>query len=219
MTPFLHEDAIEGKAQRTIDEYLHFRSSSMSAPIDVEDILESFLELTLEFDDLCAKYKSREILGASWIPDRRVSIDNSINPAVHPEQEGRYRFTVAHEIGHWQLHRGEFLQRARQCSLLPNLPNFICRENDKIDRKELQANLFASYLLMPSVLVRDYLIKTCPGQFSAAQWADALSSSNKRNAPFQYALQTCTRHFQVSRQAMCIRLEKFRSIPTGQLTL
>lgn len=60
-------------------------------------------------------------------------------------EEGRKRFAIAHELGHWFLHEAE--------SQL-----FICTGEQMRDYKgspmEVEANLFASELLMPAVLFR-----------------------------------------------------------------
>lgn len=59
--------------------------------------------------------------------------------------EGRKRFAIAHELGHWFLHEAES-------------QFFICTGEDMRDYKgspmEVEANLFASELLMPTNLFR-----------------------------------------------------------------
>lgn len=60
--------------------------------------------------------------------------------AGYPALPGRERFTVAHELGHYLLHRGQ-------------AESFRCATDDVVDRvlkqREWEANEFASYLLMP----------------------------------------------------------------------
>jgi len=60
-------------------------------------------------------------------------------------EEGRKRFAIAHELGHWFLHEAES-------------QFFICTGEDMRDYKgspmEVEANLFASELLMPTALFR-----------------------------------------------------------------
>lgn len=60
--------------------------------------------------------------------------------ASYPDLPGRERFTVAHELGHYLLHRGQ-------------AESFKCMTDDVVDRvlkqREWEANEFASYLLMP----------------------------------------------------------------------
>jgi hypothetical protein len=64
-----------------------------------------------------------------WAAERRVRVDSSLDPAEFPAKEGRYRFTVGHEVGHWQLHRHLFLANACQDSLFeaPSEPSVVCR--------------------------------------------------------------------------------------------
>ena len=59
------------------------------------------------------------------------------------ESRGRERFSVAHEIGHWQMHRGQ---------------SFRCRTDDVVQNyastniREKEADEYSAHLLMPSPL-------------------------------------------------------------------
>lgn len=69
------------------------------------------------------------------------------------KEAGRRRFAVAHELGHWFLHEAE-----------PQL--FVCTAEDMRDYKgspvEVEANVFASELLMPTCLFRPLAEKADP---------------------------------------------------------
>ena len=67
--------------------------------------------------------------GANWLI--------GVNSMHHPN---RQRFTVAHELGHYFLHRdhGDFVDKA------------LFRKELQSDRREYEANSFASRLLMPA---------------------------------------------------------------------
>ena len=83
-------------------------------------------------------------------------IDESLDPDANPAKEGRYRFTLAHEGGgHWRLHRHLFGKDPAQTSLLDRNapPSVICRTSQAKARIELQADLYASCVLMPRKLV------------------------------------------------------------------
>jgi Zn-dependent peptidase ImmA (M78 family) len=61
----------------------------------------------------------------------------------------RQRFTIAHELGHWQLHAGR-----------PLIVDHLVRINRRneissaaTDREEIEANAFAAALLMPASLI------------------------------------------------------------------
>jgi Zn-dependent peptidase ImmA (M78 family) len=69
---------------------------------------------------------------------------------------GRFNFTLAHEIGHWCLHRGRDEVRLATGNLFgaPAAPSIICRTSERRERIEIQADAFAGCLLMP----RDLLV-------------------------------------------------------------
>jgi hypothetical protein len=52
----------------------------------------------------------------------------------------RQRFTVAHELGHFFMHKKPIVDRAR-----------VLRRSLQWDRKELEANVFAAELLTPNL--------------------------------------------------------------------
>ena len=64
-----------------------------------------------------------------------------VNAQDLPERQS---FTMAHELGHWLLHRGFFLEHPDD---YPVLPRFT-------DPKEKEANKFAACLLVPERLLR-----------------------------------------------------------------
>ena len=75
--------------------------------------------------------------GLFWLKERKVW---ALLYHPHPDLPGRSNFTVAHEFGHYVLHRK--LQEAFQCSQSATLGII----GAKIER---EADQFASYLLMP----------------------------------------------------------------------
>jgi hypothetical protein len=97
-----------------------------------------------------------DILGAIWFDDRRIVIDESLDPEENPSKEGRYRFTLAHEGGgHWRLHRHLFAKDPAQVSLFnePAPSSVVCRSSQAKEPVEWQADFYASCLLMPRKLV------------------------------------------------------------------
>ena len=127
-----------------------------------DDIIEKHLKLGIEFDDthrLFGVPRSGigfvpDILGAIFLKQKRIVIDESLDPDANPTKEGRYRYTVAHEVGHWRLHRALFGKDPAQTSLLEaDTPSVICRTSQAKARIELQADLYASCVLMPRKLV------------------------------------------------------------------
>lgn len=69
-----------------------------------------------------------------------------VNQDDSPERQA---FTIAHELGHWLLHREIFLSNPE---LYPVLPRFSKPDQNNVLEKE--ANKFAACLLVPARLLR-----------------------------------------------------------------
>ena len=160
---YVPEEAIEKDAQALLAEYAHARGVAVEAPIAIDDIIEKHLKIGIEFDDTHQRFGvprsgigvEPDILGAIFFEQKRIVIDESLDPDANPAKEGRYRYTAAHEVGHWRLHRGLFSKDPAQTSLLDSTapPSVICRTSKAKERIELQADLFAACVLMPRKLV------------------------------------------------------------------
>ena len=83
-------------------------------------------------------------------------------------EDGRRRFAIAHELGHWFLHKAESQM-------------FICTAEQMRDYKgsplEVEANLFASELLMPTFLFRPLVENACPTLESIGSAATKFNTS------------------------------------------
>ena len=162
--PYLAEEAIERNAEALLTEFAHARDVVIEPPIPIEDIMEKYLKLGIEFDDTHRLFgiprtdlsQGPDILGAIFFDEKRVVVDESLDPEEHPNKEGRYRFTLAHEGGgHWRLHRSLYARDPAQAAQFggSSVPSVICRSSQAKERVEWQANFYASCLLMPRKLV------------------------------------------------------------------
>ena len=163
--PYIAAESIERNAEALLAQYAHAKGVELRAPIPIEDIVEKHLKLGIEFDDMHRLLNhprsdvfgfEPDILGAMYIDERRIVIDESLDPEKNPSMEGRYRFTLAHEGGgHWRLHRHLFAKDPARVSLLnePVLPSVVCRSVRAKESSEWQADFYASCLLMPLKLV------------------------------------------------------------------
>jgi hypothetical protein len=162
--PYLQEEQIERDAAALLAEYAQARGAIIEPPIPIEDIVEKHLKLGIEFDDMHRRLNhprsgfglDPDILGAIFFDERRIVIDESLDPEENPSREGRYRFTLAHEGGgHWRLHRHLFVKDPAQVSLFSNLPSasVVCRSSQAKEPVEWQADFYASCLLMPRKMV------------------------------------------------------------------
>jgi Zn-dependent peptidase ImmA (M78 family) len=114
-------------------------------PVPVEKLAKAMgarIEYT-PFDD--------ELSGMAFIREGKPVI--GVNSNHHPN---RQRFTIAHELGHVVLHRAKL----EATVLIDKGQNFLSRDSvsaEGVDPVEMQANAFASELLMPARLVRQVL--------------------------------------------------------------
>ena len=155
---YLSEQQIERDALGLLEAYFQEQGQPIQIPIPADEILETYLGLSLDFDDLQALLGVPDVLGALWADKREVFIDQSLEPDEHPEKEGRYNFSVGHEIGHWRLHRQYLANAKQQLSLFTDdkpEPTVICRTSQAKERVEWQADFFSSCLLMPRQQVLD----------------------------------------------------------------
>jgi Zn-dependent peptidase ImmA (M78 family) len=102
-----------------------------------------------------------------------------------PEQYGRYRFTLAHELAHWILHRHLYKGTGIAAATYDTDKHY----NDSV---EWQANYLAKAILMPV------------GQLKRA--FHGMDGSVKRKVANLASI------FEVSKQAMEIRLRELRMI-------
>ena len=211
--PYLPIEDIEAASLILLSKYGAKYGPVATPPVPVEEILEAYLGLGFDFDDLPKRLGVPDVLGATWVTQRRVLIDQSLDPTVSPAKEGRYRFTVAHELGHWELHRHLFLENSGQRSLFAarNQPTIVCRTSSRKERVELQADDFAGFLLMPKDMVLhawEARNGSLEPYFAAAEIADKLArwglAEDKR--PTVDIAREMANTFRVSGQAMQIRL-------------
>lgn len=151
--PFLTNRQIEREAELLRIEALRQRAEDV--PVDLDAIVFDHLceleGLILADDQVLADEDGDEVLGMLEIGPGRIHINASLT-----SDRGRYRFTLAHEIGHWRLHRPLLLAEAAQPSLfgsaqpdsgpLKTLNRSIVTINPP--RHEIQANRFAANLLV-----------------------------------------------------------------------
>ncbi|QQS09028.1 MAG: ImmA/IrrE family metallo-endopeptidase [Phycisphaerales bacterium] len=211
--PWLSDGSIEAEAETLFGLWQKEHGEVSEPPVPVDEMIELQLKLRYEMDDLQKRFGHADVLGAIWFKEQLIRVDRSLDPVEHPRMLGRYRFTLAHEIGHWQLHRKVFLRDETQMSLtaISDAPAFVCRSTDQA-REEVQANMFAAFLLMPRDLIRRAWIKW-RGTDDVVCVLDrfAPTSSGHVKAQQDAAMQRFSKpfaeQFHVSAEAMSYRLE------------
>lgn len=112
------------------------------SPITFDDLQVCVMRefnLTVESMDFSSDESGLSILGAIDVVNNKIYYSNSITDAH------RRLFTVAHELGHWILHRNHLLDGILRDEVL---------EEGGASRIEIQANKFASFLLVPESTLR-----------------------------------------------------------------
>jgi Zn-dependent peptidase ImmA (M78 family) len=143
-------------------------------PVPVERVAEN-LGLEVRYAPL-----EGDLSGALVREDHQVYI--GVNSLHH---SNRRRFTIAHEVGHYVLHKGLRLHVDTDFRI-----NWRDEESSKaINPDEIEANRFAAELLMPT----DFLLKDI----------DTLKDAS------QISLNALAKRYGVSPQAMKIRLGNF----------
>lgn len=201
--PFLPEKRIEEDAESLIAEYGRDCVAVSQPPPPVEELAEIQLRLTMEIDDHCAAFRSPDVLGALWFKDGLIRIDRSLDPHEHPGLLGRFRFTLAHEVRHWRLHRQYYREDPTQARLFDGrgAPAFVCRSSEK-PPVEWQADCFASYLMMPRQLLLTSWQQWRGGP--GPVFADELPGKpnpDRANAAFETFCKPLARRFEVSAEA------------------
>ena len=207
--PYLTAQAIEDRAGQVLRDYQAEYGRIWMPPVPIDAIVELHLKLTFSFMDLCEMYGTEGIHGALWVDRREVGIDQSLDPELHPELEGRYHFTLAHEVGHWTLHR-DYVASARR-----EPEGYVCHKARRRNRIEWQADYFAACLLMPRRLVFqswDYSLGSGPMDVQAMREATSVSDPEDGAESLREYLENLCRpmasEFCVSPIAMRIRLEE-----------
>lgn len=201
-TVFYRPQALETIARRTLSEYdpMYLNGSPRAVPI--ETIIEKTFGLRIEYqyltndarelgrmiyDSGITTYYNREIMDYALM---RVEGGTMLIEAALLEDEksyGRLRFTLAHELAHYIIHKQIFSGTGVAAALYNN-------DTDE-DATEWQANYLAKAILMPN------------GQIKRCFYA--LRPVYKTKSAYVCKMAEI---FEVSKQAMEIRLKDFALI-------
>jgi Zn-dependent peptidase ImmA (M78 family) len=115
--------------------------------------------------------------------------DKSIIGVNSSDSDNRKRFTIAHELGHFIMHQGNEIHIDRTFKV-----NFRDKNSSLANNiEEIEANAFAAALLMPEKKIKQFVNQRL------TQGIDVEDSEELRDI---------SEKFQVSKQALLIRLSK-----------
>lgn len=140
--PLLTDAEIEDAANGLYLDY-HRGSEAVSLainlPVPVEDIAEHFLGYEIDFVET-GIFADPDVLGGIDFENNKIYVNTSV-----ADHDGRYSFTVAHEIGHHVLHKDRYLQNTIGIE-----NQILCRGRGEKPQIEIEADRFAAALLMPA---------------------------------------------------------------------
>lgn len=151
--PYLKSTDIEGIAYEVLGKYC---PAALKTPrmTPIGDILQGLFTntgLLLARQDLGYK-DTAKILGKVNFPKKTLFLDVSLDG----ERKAAFRFTAAHEIGHWVLHRHRWIKlrlspRANPMDEFTDDEKSMYRLDQRTPKEwlEFQANVFAASLIMP----------------------------------------------------------------------
>lgn len=168
--PWLDVREIEAAAQELLVKC--FGSSGAGAPCaDLDALVYDYLceKESLSFDDErdLGWEDGDQVLGRMKPVAGKIEITSALK---RDGEIGRYRFTLAHEIGHWVLHRPLFLAEATALDLFGppaedvqltslNRTVFPSASPGRLPPEEWQANRFAVELLIDPQMLRSEFLK------------------------------------------------------------
>ena len=197
--PFIEETEIETCALNILTQHMY-----KSGPVPLDEIcLKLQADNNLEYDPHSTLEPG--VLGQISYGPFKISIDNKQTESIE-----RFRFTLAHELGHFYLGHNKYMS-GEKC-----YENDIDIENPRdisikdIQRLEWQANQFASFLLLPKHQFRELFLSTARERNLVDKGFGLIFLDNQQcNVSEYYNVTMPLIHaFKVSRSVVKIRLKK-----------
>ena len=136
----LTPDDIEQRATLFLMNYFAECKTPHVTPTPIESIAEHYLGYDIEITDE-GVFANPLVLGGIIFDQKKIMVNTAAEA-----HEGRYSFTLAHEVGHHVLHKVIFESA--------NNDTMVCREDANKPIEERQADHFAGALLMPEEQIR-----------------------------------------------------------------
>jgi Zn-dependent peptidase ImmA (M78 family) len=148
---FIPDKVIEKKALVMLAGFEAQYGKVTHPPVPIDRLVECYLDLWIDWDDI-ADTDEEKILGC-LDPNARKIYMNTRHRDHFEDYIGTESYTKAHEVGHWDMHVAR-PEEMVQLSLLPSAEShqLLCRASRR-DPREIQAERYAAYLLMPHHLV------------------------------------------------------------------
>jgi IrrE N-terminal-like domain len=148
-------EGIEQRAELFLAGVPSYIWDGSSLPVPIEDIADSHVGLLVrDIEDLATApgapaLSAGQALSGLLLPDRG---EIWVNAQEAQEWPPRRRFTIAHELGHWQLHRHGGDGVYCRSSVVDTDDT---EGSASLAEPEEEANAFAAAVLMPAPLIRE----------------------------------------------------------------
>jgi hypothetical protein len=161
-TRFIPDDELEVRALRLLREHEQKKGNVTSLPVPVETIVSATLGLAIEWTDEFDRWEPVGETVLACIDQHHRSQPTVFMNARHLDHFETYfgteQYSLGHESAHWILHldRGVIAEQLSFDGMdvaEPAAP-VLCRQVGAHERREIQAEKFASFLLLPEQLVR-----------------------------------------------------------------
>ena len=167
--PQIRTEAIEAVGRKILMEYDPSLLSGQPCPVPIETIIET------KFDLILRQYRMIAVRAGTILIDERL---------CDPSKLGRLRFTCAHELAHWVLHKKLYSGTGDVAAYNGNVSS-----DESHGIIERQADTLASALLMPLPQIKKCFYRLKIGRTDEQLIAEMANI------------------FEVSKQAMQIRLK------------
>jgi hypothetical protein len=156
MSSYVSDAELEIRALQLLDAYEEVAGPLLAPPVPIDLIIEHVLGFDIVWDLIDIGDLDVRVLAAIDGSSKRI-IMNDREITFFETYFGTENYSKAHEVGHAVLHVP--MDLTPQTSLFEEEGNFtLCRANLH-ERREIQAERFAAYLLMPKELIHNRLKK------------------------------------------------------------
>ena len=152
-------DRIEQRAEQFLAHVPSYVWDGSTLPVPIEDIADTHLGLLVrDVEDLSSAPGAPPLTPAQALSGLLLPARGEIwvNASESRQWPPRRRFTIAHEIAHWQLHRdhgaGVYCRATAVDAGMRTTPAALPPMED-------EANRFAAALLMPAGLIQEHYVR------------------------------------------------------------
>jgi Zn-dependent peptidase ImmA (M78 family) len=211
--PWLQPKEIAAAADELRERTLGARADEL--PVDLDAIVFDYLceheHLVFSDEAELGSSDSEEVLGKTELFAGRIHIARGLRAL----DLGRYRFTVAHELGHWVLHRPVAIVNRDHPNLFGEGGVVVSTQrlqslNSAAAKSsvEFQANAFASHLLLPRRLLRSMFSARFGSVPQSPHGSETKREVGRRLARTDLSMPSLTTCFGTSVEATAIALEE-----------